>query len=565
MTKFLSLLKLQFTQQFRGLPVKGKKKGGVIAAFIVLGLCFLPIIVSIVASMYFLGTIAGNNAGVLSFLILICQGLVLVFGLFTIISQVYNCKDADKLLYLPVKPITIFLVKLGVAYLNEVLTTAATIIVVLLPFGFGAQLGITFYLMLIPALLIIPMLPLLVGCIVALPFSLLINAVGNKGPAKTILQLLFFVAFMFGYMMLMQGVGGTESDDSFVDIENIQQVLYPLLQQLGQKMVYVHPNFMLATALCATTFPSWATGTALTIGENALLLGIVVLFTLPVYNKMLHSTLENTSSKSKKLFSKDSVQHLGTLRTLMLTDIKNVFRNSQMGFQCLGTLIVMPLLVAILAISFGQEVDGVSLIDTLKAMPEYIAIAPVFLVLYLTLIGVSSNILGLYPISRENNNFFILKSIPVPFEKILTAKVLVSTCAMLIADVITAVLAIVLLGIPWYSSVFILVILAFAGFGSMCITTKLDVKQPKLGWSNFNQSLKNAKNSWIAMLIGLIATIVIGAPMVLLCIAYTATNYNLFVYLALWIVPTIITFLYAWLAYKWMNKDIKKYFDCIEV
>ena len=205
------------------------------------------------------------------------------------------------------------------------------------------------------------------------------------------------------------------------------------------------------------------------------------------------------------------------------------------------------------------------MIDSLKAMPEYIAIAPVFLVLYLTLIGVSSNILGLYPISRENNNFFILKSIPVPFEKILTAKVLVSTCAMLIADVITAVLAIVLLGIPWYSSVFILVILAFAGFGSMCITTKLDVKQPKLGWSNFNQSLKNAKNSWIAMLIGLIATIVIGAPMVLLCIAYTATNYNLFVYLALWIVPTIITFLYAWLAYKWMNKDIKKYFDCIEV
>ena len=452
--------------------------------------------------MYFLGTIAGNNAGVLSFLILICQGLVLVFGLFTIISQVYNCKDADKLLYLPVKPITIFLVKLGVAYLNEVLTTAATIIVVLVPFGFGAQLGITFYLMLIPALLIIPMLPLLVGCIVALPFSLLINAVGNKGPAKTILQLLFFVAFMFGYMMLMQGIGGTESDDSFVDIENIQQVLYPLLQQLGQKMVYVHPNFMLATALCATTFPSWATGTALTIGENALLLGIVVLFTLPVYNKMLHSTLENTSSKSKKLFSKDSVQHQGTLRTLMLTDIKNVFRNSQMGFQCLGTLIVMPLLVAILAISFGQEVDGVSLIDTLKAMPEYIAIAPVFLVLYLTLIGVSTNTLGLYPISRENNNFFILKSIPVPFEKILTAKVLVSTCAMLIADVITAVLAIVLLGIPWYSSVFILIILAFAGFGSMCITTKLDVKQPKLGWSNFNQSLKNAKNSWIAMLIG---------------------------------------------------------------
>ena len=65
MTKFLSLLKLQFTQQFRALPVKGKKKGGVIAAFVVLGLCFLPIIISIVASMYFLGTIAGNNAGVL--------------------------------------------------------------------------------------------------------------------------------------------------------------------------------------------------------------------------------------------------------------------------------------------------------------------------------------------------------------------------------------------------------------------------------------------------------------------------------------------------------------------
>lgn len=565
MTKFLSLLKLQFTQQFRARPTKGKKRGGIIAAFIILGICFLPILISMAVSMYFMGTIGGNNPGVLSFLILICQGLVLVFGLFTIISQVYNCKDADKLLYLPVKPITIFLVKLGVAYLNEVLTTAATIIIILLPFGIGAQLGIYFYLMLVPALLIIPMLPLLLGCIVALPFSLLINAVGNKGPAKTIMQLLFFVAFMFGYMMLIQSLSLSSSNDQFIDIENLQQTIYPMLQKLGQKMVYVHPNFMLSTAMCATTFTSWAMGTALAIGENALLLAIVVLFTLPVYNRMLRSTLENNGGKSSKKFTKQSVTHQGTIKSLMLTDIKNVFRNSQMGFQCLGTLIVMPLLIAILSFSFNQEVDGSSLMDTLKVMPQYKAIAPVFVVLYLTLIGVSTNTLGLYPISRENNSFFILKTIPVPFEKILTAKVLVATCAMLIADIITAILAVVLLGISWYTSIFIVIILAFIGFGSMCITTRLDVKQPKLGWTNFNQSLKNAKNSWIAMLIGLIATIAIGIPMVLLSVVYSSTGYNVFAYIALWLVPIILSALYAWLAYKWMNKDIKKYFDCIEV
>ncbi len=565
MTKFLSLLKLQFLQQYRTNPIKGKKKSGTIVAFVVLGICFLPLLAGFAISMYFIGSIAGNDQGVLAFLIIICQALVLLFGLFSIISQVYNCKDADKLLYLPIKPITIFLVKLGVAYLNEVITTAVTILFVLLPFGIGAGLGITFYLMLIPSLVIIPMFPLLVGAIVALPFSLLINAVGKNGIGKTILQLLFFLAFMVGYLVLMQSVGQAESSDEFVDVENIQQVIAPLLQQIGQKMVYVHTNYMLATALCATTFGSWIGGTALCLLENAFLLGLVVAITLPVYNKMLRSTLQSGGGTGKKLFSKDKVQNNGVIKSLMLTDIRNTLRNSQLGFQSLGGLIVMPLLIAILSVSLGQEVDGVSALETLKILPEYKAVAPVFVLLYLTLIGVSTNMLGLYPISRENHSFFILKNIPVPFEKILTAKVLLSTVVILIADFITAVLSVILLGIPWYAGILMLVILAFLGFGSMCITTKLDVKSPKLGWTNFNQSLKNAKNSWIAMLIGLLSAILIGVPMVLLCIAYSATACNPWIYVALWVVPTILSALFAWLSYKWMNKDINKYFDAIEV
>ena len=160
MKKYFSLVKLLFVQQYRVKPTEGKRKrGGTIAAYVVLGICFLPMLISLAGSMYFLGGLSKgleNVSDIVATLLFVCQGVVLLFGVQTLITNVFSAKDADKLLFLPVNSSAIFAAKLSVAYLNEVITTAVMLIVTLLPFGIGYSAGAGYYLLLIPALLLVP-------------------------------------------------------------------------------------------------------------------------------------------------------------------------------------------------------------------------------------------------------------------------------------------------------------------------------------------------------------------------------------------------------------------------
>ncbi len=112
-------------------------------------------------------------------LIFMSQGAVLLFGIPTLISNVFTVKDADKLLFLPIRSSTVFTAKLTVAYLNEVITTAVMLVFMLLPFGIGYSAPVGYYLLLLLGLFLIPLLPMLIGSIIAIPLSALITKVGK--------------------------------------------------------------------------------------------------------------------------------------------------------------------------------------------------------------------------------------------------------------------------------------------------------------------------------------------------------------------------------------------------
>ncbi len=65
MKKFISLTKLLFVQQYRVKPTDGKKRrGGTIAAYIILAVCFAPMLVMIAISMFGLGKLSqGSGRG----------------------------------------------------------------------------------------------------------------------------------------------------------------------------------------------------------------------------------------------------------------------------------------------------------------------------------------------------------------------------------------------------------------------------------------------------------------------------------------------------------------------
>ena len=576
MKKYLALVKLLFTQQYKIRPKDGeqqskKKRAGTAILIILLCLCLLPTVISFAVAVYYLGLLSDGNAYIAGFLVLLCQGLVLMFGLHTIISNVFVVKDADKLLYLPVKTHTIFLAKLTVAYLNEVITTAVTVLVLLLPFGIGAGASVGYYLMLFVALFTIPILPLFVGCLLSMPFSVLIARLGKSSAVRTILRITLYVAIMAVYMYAMYSFGfftSTSGSSSLIDDPElfIRDILDSFVQQLQAFVPLLHPNFMLVNSMLASTFVSWLGYFAATVGECAALFAIIALVSLPFYRWIISTSTEGDGGVRRKAHSEQfRASNKSVLKQLILTDFRRVARDGQLGFQSFAGIVMLPIIVVIFYFLLGQSTgDDAAFLAVMAVDPLYQVIAPLVIMAYVTLLGSGTNVLGLYPISRENKTVYVLKSLPVAFSKILLAKVLFATAVMLICDFLTCMLIVVLMGVKWYYGIAMLVTMALLCFGAMCVTTLLDLKDPRLGWTNFNQSLKNAKNSWLAMLIGLLATMAVAFVAVWFVIWYVFVE-AWYVILLMWLFVFALAFGFAAVAYKIMVSKSQRYFEQIEV
>ncbi|MCM1195402.1 MAG: hypothetical protein NC332_05675, partial [Firmicutes bacterium] len=359
---------------------------------------------------------------------------------------------------------------------------------------------------------------------------------------------------------------GFMGDSDITGNEDMATVLLEKLQGMGQFTRYVHSDYSLAKALLGASIGAVALNLLIAVAENALLLGIVVLMAMPFYHWILSTTAEGASSSAKRKVKTSDLQvrNNGVVKELIFTDIKRVVRDGQMGFQCILSLVVLPLMVAIFYFAFTMSgEDGENLIDLLFGEPLYQVIAPMVLIAYMSMLGMTSNVLGLYPISRENKSIYIIKSLPLSFNKYLLAKVTLATSAMLISDAVMCVLVVVLFKVHWYYGLLMLITMALLGFGAMCITTLIDLKSPKLGWTNFNQSLKNAKNSWLAMLVGIICLLAVAIIAVPCIVGYVNTN-GTYMLIIMWALILGVAAGFAAVSYKIMIGKAERYFDNIE-
>lgn len=570
MTKFFSLVGLMFKQQFRTKPTEsGKKsKAGTIILFVVLAIVFVPVAIYIFIGCLGLGKYVSANlpqdtyAGIVGTLLLGVQGVTLLFGFHGVLVNVFNCKDADKLLYLPIKGTTVFWAKFFVAYVNEAVAGALLLFVTVLPFGIGMGVGIGYYLTLLVALLLVPLLPMLVSTLLAMPLSMLSAKIGKNGAVKTVFNVLLYLAVMALYIWLMQQFGyGGNGDENITDEEALKKIVAMIVDHISAAIVYVHPDYMMAKTFVATDWTGLG-DFALGLTEFAALFALLALISKAFYGKMLTLTVEgggSTIQKSKKSLQIDKKS--GVISQLIASDFKRVVRDPQMGFQAFAGMLIAPLIVVIFAIGFSTGNDiGVSLGEFIKQNGMIVGMS---LMIYLTLLTAGTNVLGLFPMSRENKSLYLLKTLPIPFEKVLLAKVLLATLVALVTDFITAILVVFVAGFNPLSALLLMLGLLAYGFGNMCLTTRMDLKSPKIGWSNFQTSLKNSKNSWIAMLLGLLSGVIVCVTSMGFLLWHSVSGARYIEWL-MWIAIDLVGALYAYVGYRIMRNSAEKLFEKIE-
>lgn len=506
MTKFGTLLKVNLRQLFRARKNTSKKTMPVWGIYIVLGVVLLPLLAMLFSTFVSAGEFLSEpqyapylNAAV-TFAITAIELVNVFFGLKSMLGTVYMSNDSDMLLALPVKTVTIFLSKLAVCYIVEFFSTLVMLAATLLPLGIGLSAGAGYFAALIFGAFLIPLISLLAVAILSVPLLLVSNLFRNKGAVGTIIYVLLFGALMALYMWFVVSLGWGTGDFNGADVG---AMLDGILESVSSAAAYLYPNVWLSGAFTAATFGGWIGNFALFLLSALVLLGLTVLLSGKIFLWNMRKSQENAGKGGKKTTYKFAGGN--KISSLLAADFKNMLRTSSLGFYCLTQVVVIPVCVVIYCLAL-KDVGGEGEMQNLLSMVSRVM---------LIVMGPMTCVTAASSVSREGENFYLIKTLPVKPSQYALSKLIISLIFNGAAFALSVVFECIFvkIGIVVGLLDFLTVFCASAGVSAALVL--IDMKNPRLKWTTVQQGLKNNPSSLWGTLVGFVAGGVLTVVVVL--------------------------------------------------
>ena len=163
------------------------------------------------------------NAEFLSIVLLALQVVSLIFGIGSIITNLYLSKDNEILMGLPTTPNQLFMSKILMIYFHELSITATLAIPLFLSFGIIGGFGLSFFLCIPIYVIILPLLPLSLASFLSIPVMIVINFLKKHMYLSVALVLAAVATILTLYVSLLGKIAGG-FDISSKQIETIIQV-----------------------------------------------------------------------------------------------------------------------------------------------------------------------------------------------------------------------------------------------------------------------------------------------------------------------------------------------------
>ncbi len=401
-----------------------------------------------------------------AFVGVIATALGIIASLFTAKTSLYEAKDNDLLFSMPIPSWLVLFSRILGLYLLTLLFEAFVFLPATVCYLVTAGFSIVTLLVSLLVILVAPFGGLAICCVLGWLLALL----AAKLPLKNILSVILAVGVFVGYM--------------FVE------------SKINEYLTYIVANGgVVAEKMKTLFFPFWKMGLACT--GDYLALGVyLLLFLAPfalVYfllaKTYLYLATANRGAKKAKYKSKEGKQGHPFL-ALLKKEAMRFTKNPMVALNCfLGTafLIALP----VLALFTGELREALLQVD----MDEIVAM----IVAAILAVTASMNVISASAVSLEGESVWIVRSLPVPTEKILLAKV----AFHLLVTAIPAALAGIFFGIYYQMGVYALFVVAIGVlFSAYCALFGLviNLKMPNLHWTNEVVAVKQGFAALLSML-----------------------------------------------------------------
>ncbi|HEY8499367.1 MAG TPA: hypothetical protein VIL89_02000 [Clostridia bacterium] len=484
-----------------GFGIKGMKNKISRVLFALMLIIILPGLVVMfsffVNAAYSALAVIGQEGVVISWGIAIASAVIFLFGIFYIAASFYFSRDVEVLLYLPLKPKQIVGAKFLTAAIFEYIITAAVFLPIVIIYGIRSNAGIVFYLYSCAVFVFIPVVPLCLASVLVMVLMRFTNASRHKDTFSIIA----------GTLALVLGLGINIITQKLI-INLSPQELEALVMKGGNSLAIITSGIFptarwAVSALLDTVTAVGFLNLLLFAAVSAAVYIFLLLLGEKVYLKGVVGLSETVSKRHKqnKSEAKDKLlKKQSSLRTYTMLELKLLIRTPIYFLNCVIINFIWPIFLLIIMVTETAEADIQGMIKQLIDAPNSAGMIFLFGIALFTFVS-GFNPTVATSISREGQELFIKKYIPVSYRTQIHAKVLSGFILSIAGAVFMLITAIAVLKFPLYVG---LLILAVGWMGTLLIALVeilLDLYNPKLDWDSEQKAVKQNLNVVYSMII----------------------------------------------------------------
>lgn len=405
--------------------------------------------------------------------------VTLVEGIYKSGNLLFNCKDDNLLLSLPIKRSTVLFIRVFKFYMFELLYNTVFLLPVILNYAVHVHPETSYYIVSAIGLVLLPVVPILISCII----GTFITSVASKFKGKNIVQTILSITFVLAVLYISYNSNGltTGITQHATSInETIAKIYYPV----GEYIQLV-TNFSI-------------TGLLLYIAIHTALFVIAIVLIGKVYFSINSSV---KSIEKKKKTNKDyKIKTASPVKSIVKKEF-NRFINSPVFVSNAAFGLVLYIIGCILiAIKFDSLANSiVEMGFSIEQITKYIPVLAFgFLCFTAFMTSITSSM-----ISLEGKSFNILKSIPQKPAKIVNAKVLAAICIMLPCIFVGDLILFIRFKMDIISIVLLLIASVLLPLISETIGIIVNLKYPRMDAQNDTEVVKQSMSSSVSVFMGM--------------------------------------------------------------
>ena len=459
--------------------------------------------------------------------------MTIVEGIYKTGPLIFNCKDDQLLLSLPLKKRTVLFVRIFKFYVFELLYNSLFIFPVMIAYiRWAESLQWTYFLSSLIMLIILPIIPIIISCII----GIIISSLSSRFKYKNMAQIIISLIFILGIIYLSYNTN------------NLTEYLIKNATSINDLITKIYyPAGVYAKLITEFNILDLIIFIIVNIS-----IFIISIFILSKFYFKINSRLKKVSTTKKVNINDLTIKSSSQTKSLIKKELNTFFKIPVFIINA-GFALVLFIIATIMITFKFDNVINVLADPNGMGIPKDIIHNNISIFVF-ALISVTAYMTSITNsvISLEGKNINILKSLPINPKTILMSKIysslVLTTPVLLIGDIILFIK----LKISIIESLLLIILSILIPLVSHFIGIIVNLQYPKLDAENSTEVIKQSSSSLISVTTGMILLMI---TIVIITKIIGNINSTIFLFLAVLIYILIDIILYLYL----INNGVKKF------